>query len=154
MPTGYSERGFADYTKELPDTHGNTGYLRESSAASIEEDDGITGPWLWFFLRGEFILEDGAEVTRVGQSTTRVAKGHNGFHMDIETARIIRDGIDEWIIREEQACDWIEPLPAPRDIMPGGTRWAGKTKDDTIIELERRLADAHRQINSLANALD
>lgn len=106
MPDGYTERGFADYTS-LTDGYGNAVTIRESSAASIEEDDGITGPWVWIFIEGEAHLrEDPRPIVGIPHG---VAKASSSAHLNIDEARKIRDGLDEHIKRMERECDWIEP---------------------------------------------
>lgn len=99
MPAEYSERGFAQYVRDLPTSYGATISVYESSAAM--------SPHVWISIDGECHMNPPDQEPRwyskpgmVGGKPypgLRMVDGSLSAHLDYEQAVKVRDALTEWI---------------------------------------------------------
>lgn len=91
MPEYYSERGFAQYARDIPTGYGDTVSVYESSSAE--------GSYVWLKIEGEAFLTGQPFTLRTGE---RKAMGWNAAHCDLEAAKHVHRALGAWIAREER----------------------------------------------------
>lgn len=96
MPIGKTDRGFEDYAN-FKSTYGHEVTVRESSAAMA--------PHVWVFGEGEVHLRD--DPRPFPGIPFGIANASMGLHLTVEQAKILRDGLDDFIERVEERWECV-----------------------------------------------
>lgn len=135
MPESYSERGFAQYARDIPTGYGERVSVYESSAAS--------GPYVWLNIAGRAHLDEAP--TPHLDIPGGIARGSISAHCDLAAAKRVHAALGEWIAAVERDRE----VEAAHDALDSYGVWRLSKRDEgeprTLAERIDALADAMRR---------